>query len=241
MLKKVLNYLKNILKIYGGDIIRKVVIGLGGAGVNVISCLIENNMINTDYYIFDTHYGQLVGSKVTDRSKWIQLGDKLLSGAGGIVELGEKATLENIDEIKNIIVNYDLVIITVGLSHGTGTGGLPVIIKLANELGIKIISLCSMLLEYEGPKMYERASNCIEKISKYNVLSIVLEATVEWSPKSINALKDLTNMNMIKALCINEIISIDVLKENNIKKAIDNVVSKQDYFVKLNVDFIGDF
>lgn len=82
----------------------------------------------------------------------IQLGKELTRGlgAGGDPEIGRKAALESIEEIRDILQDTDLLFITAGLGGGTGTGAVPVIAELATQLGILTVAIVTTPFHFEG-------------------------------------------------------------------------------------------
>jgi cell division protein FtsZ len=100
----------------------------------------------------------------------VQLGETLTQGrgAGNMPEMGEKAAIENIEQIKAILSeNTQMVFITACMGGGTGTGAAPIIAKLAREMGILTIAVVTVPSKAEGRKRYEQALDGVEKIKEY--------------------------------------------------------------------------
>lgn len=187
-----------------GDNMAKItLIGIGGGGCNMIDNYCEKNehkikiiAMNTDNQALDASHSPIK----------LQLGPKTTNGLGAGMnpEVGEKAALESIDEIKKVMIGSDMIFLCAGLGGGTGSGSIPVIAKFAKELGILSFAVVTMPFEYElGRDVI--ATSAIEKLKNevdsymiiYNdkILSIVPEPTgVEESFKIIdNVLFDAVN------------------------------------------------
>ena len=108
------------------------VIGVGGAGNNAINRMIEDNVSGVSFYMMNTETGTLKRSRT---SNILQIGVQTTRGLGaGANELvGERAAIENKEEIKQILQGADLVFITAGMGGGTGTGAAPIVAEIAKE------------------------------------------------------------------------------------------------------------
>ena len=96
------------------------VIGVGGAGNNAINRMIEDNVKGVSFYMINTETGTLKKSRT---SNILQIGVQTTRGLGaGANEIvGERAAIENKEEIKEILRGADLVFIAAGMGGGTGT------------------------------------------------------------------------------------------------------------------------
>ena len=108
------------------------VIGVGGAGNNAINRMIEDNVSGVSFYMMNTETGTLKRSRT---SNILQIGVQTTRGLGaGANELvGERAAIENKEEIKQILQGADLVFITAGMGGGPGTGAAPIVAEIAKE------------------------------------------------------------------------------------------------------------
>jgi cell division protein FtsZ len=107
------------------------VIGVGGGGSNAINHMYSKGIKGVDYVVCNTDAQALENSNVPNK---IQLGVNLTEGlgAGANPIVGEKAAIENLNEIKGMLENNTkMVFITAGMGGGTGTGAAPIISKLA--------------------------------------------------------------------------------------------------------------
>ena len=84
--------------------------------------------------------------------KLLQIGEKLTKGlgAGARPEIGEKAAEESIEEITSSLKGSDMVFVTCGMGGGTGTGGAPVVAKLAKDMGILTVGVVTRPFKFEA-------------------------------------------------------------------------------------------
>ena len=87
------------------------VIGIGGGGSNAVDRMIDTNIKGVEFIATNTDMQALKGSKAPIK---IQLGEDG-KGAGANPEIGRQATLENVDEIRNILKDSDMVFVTAGI------------------------------------------------------------------------------------------------------------------------------
>ncbi|MDD3852594.1 MAG: cell division protein FtsZ [Syntrophomonadaceae bacterium] len=127
------------------------VIGVGGGGNNAINRMIEAGLKGIEFIAVNTDAQALYLSKA---EKKIQLGEKLTKGlgAGADPEIGMKAAEESADEIKKALASADMVFVTAGMGGGTGTGGAPVIARIARECGALTVGVVTKPFSFEGRK-----------------------------------------------------------------------------------------
>lgn len=150
------------------------VIGVGGCGCNNVRLLAQQELsgrakllaLNTDIINADK-----------DGIQYIQLGSVTTKGlgAGALPDVGEAAARENETELKPLLADYDLVILTAGLGGGTGSGALPVVAQLLADLAIPSITLVTMPFEFEGKKRTKHALTALNKISAVSNAIQVIE------------------------------------------------------------------
>src|SRR5690606_12558553 len=71
-------------------------------------------------------------------------------GAGANPEIGKKSIEESQDEIKEALKGADMVFVTAGMGGGTGTGGAPVVAKIAKDLGALVVGIVTKPFMWEG-------------------------------------------------------------------------------------------
>ncbi len=139
------------------------VIGVGGGGNNAINRMIEAGLKGVEFIAVNTDAQALYLSKA---DKKIQTGEKLTKGlgAGADPEIGKKAAEENEDDIKKALAGADKVFVTAGMGGGTGTGGAPIIAKIAKELGALTVGVVTKPFTFEGRKRTAQAEKGTEAL-----------------------------------------------------------------------------
>ncbi|NPA33266.1 MAG: cell division protein FtsZ [Aquificae bacterium] len=141
------------------------VIGVGGGGSNAVNRMYEDGIEGVELYAVNTDVQHLSSLKVPNK---IQIGEKVTRGlgAGARPEIGEEAALEDIDKIKEILRDADMVFIATGLGGGTGTGAAPVIAKTAKDMGILTVAVATLPFKFEGRKKMEIALKGLERLKE---------------------------------------------------------------------------
>ena len=140
------------------------VIGVGGGGNNALKHMYEKGIHGVDFIICNTDAQTLDNNPISTK---VQLGTAITEGlgAGADPEVGEKAAIESIDEIKAVLgQNTKMVFITAGMGGGTGTGAAPVIAKIAKEMGILTIGIVTVPFSFEGKRRLDQAELGLEKL-----------------------------------------------------------------------------
>ncbi|WP_234109421.1 cell division protein FtsZ [Chryseobacterium sp. R2A-55] len=149
------------------------VIGVGGGGNNALKHMYERGIHGVDFVICNTDAQTLDNNPVSNK---VQLGMSTTEGlgAGADPEVGEKAAIESIEEIKTAMgQNTKMVFITAGMGGGTGTGAAPVIAKTAKDMGILTVGIVTVPFSFEGKRRLEQAELGLEKL-RNNVDSLIV-------------------------------------------------------------------
>ena len=185
--------MKNLREEDTQKIVNLKVVGVGGAGNNAINRMVEDKVKNVEFIAINTESKILRLSKA---DKIIQIGKETTRGlsTGGIVELGEMAARENIDEIERALYDTDMLFITAGMGGGTGTGAAPVVAEVAKKLGILTIGIVTKPFIFEGIRRMNQAKKGIEQLRKYVDALIVVSndkllKTIEKNSTIIEAFK----------------------------------------------------
>ncbi len=142
------------------------VFGVGGGGSNAVNHMFHQGIVGVNFVICNTDAQALEVSPIPNK---IQLGPELTQGlgAGSNPEIGMQATEESIEELKTLLSkNTKMVFITAGMGGGTGTGGAPVIAKIAREMGILTVAIVTTPFSFEGKRKFNQALEGIEKLKK---------------------------------------------------------------------------
>ncbi|MBI4677102.1 MAG: cell division protein FtsZ [Elusimicrobia bacterium] len=139
------------------------VVGVGGAGGNAVNRMIQASLRGVEFIASNTDAQVLKGSLAEVR---VQLGEGLTKGlgAGGDPMKGREATLESEGLLREYLAGSDLVFITAGMGGGTGTGGAPVVARVAKELGALTIGVVTKPFDFEGMHRAEIAQSGIQEM-----------------------------------------------------------------------------
>jgi cell division protein FtsZ len=141
------------------------VVGVGGGGSNAVNRMIEEGLTGVEFIAINTDAQALL---LSDAPVRVRVGDKLTRGlgAGGDPETGRKASEESSDELYQVLEGADMVFITAGLGGGTGTGGAPVVSKIAKEVGALTIGVVTRPFTFEGAHRAQTARSGIEQLKE---------------------------------------------------------------------------
>ncbi len=144
---------------------RIIVIGDGGAGNNAVNRMIDEQIGGVEFIGINTDRQAL---QLCKAEKTIQIGEKLTKGlgAGAKPEIGEKAAEESMEEIKEAIQGADMVFVTCGMGGGTGTGGAPVVARLAKDMGILTVGVVTKPFKFEAKTRMNNALAGIQKLKE---------------------------------------------------------------------------
>jgi cell division protein FtsZ len=142
------------------------VIGVGGAGGNVINNMIAAGLGNVKFVVANTDMQALATSKA---ELCIQLGTNLTEGlgAGSDPEIGEAAAEEAAEEIRAALAGSHMLFIAAGMGGGTGTGAAYVIAREAREFDILTVAVVTKPFQFEGAKRLRNAEAGIAELRKH--------------------------------------------------------------------------
>ncbi len=148
-----------------GEVARIKVIGVGGAGGNMVNNMIACNLKHVDFIAANTD-SQALGVSLAQRK--IQLGEAVTRGlgAGSKPDLGRQAALESKDAIVKALSGTDMVFITAGMGGGTGTGASPVVAQAAREAGALTVAIVTKPFFYEGTTRRHNAELGLKELEK---------------------------------------------------------------------------
>lgn len=148
------------------------VIGIGGGGNNAVRQMVEDQVKDVEFYFINTELAMLNKRKMENV---LQIGKETTKGlgAGANPDMGEKAAIESKEDIKQLLEGTQLLFLTAGMGGGTGTGAIPVVAEIAQEMGIQTIAIVTKPFLFEGRLRASRANAGIEKL-KQHVNSLIL-------------------------------------------------------------------
>lgn len=197
------------------------VIGIGGGGNNAVRQMVEDKIKDVEFCFINTELAMLNKTKMENV---VQIGRETTKGlgAGANPEVGEKAAIESKEDIKQLLAGTQLLFLTAGMGGGTGTGAIPVVAEIAQEMGIQTIAIVTKPFLFEGRLRSSRADNGIEKLRQH-----------------VNSLILISNDKLLKIAGNKKMSVIDAFKmadnvlEQGIKSITDLITSIGD----INVDF----
>jgi cell division protein FtsZ len=149
-------------------------VGIGGAGVNAINRMIEAGIRGVEFIAINTDRQSL---DTTEADVRIPVGLELTRGrgTGGNAAVGEQAIRESEEHIRRALRGADLVFIAAGEGGGTGTGGAPLVAKLAREMGALTIAVVTKPFSFEGSRRQSMADTGITTLRDQADTIIVIQ------------------------------------------------------------------
>lgn len=143
------------------------VIGVGGGGGNAVNRMIEAGLRHVEFIAANTDAQALRRNKAP---LMVQLGEKLTRGlgAGGNPNTGRQAAEESIDKIREVLTGSDMVFVTAGMGGGTGTGGAPLVARIAKEdCKALTVGVVTRPFQFEGRVKLAQAENGLKELKGY--------------------------------------------------------------------------
>lgn len=139
------------------------VVGVGGGGVNAVNRMIEAELKGVEFVAINTDAQALL---MSDADVKLDVGKELTRGlgAGADPDKGRQAAEDHADEIEATLKGSDMVFVTAGEGGGTGTGGAPVVAKIARSLGALTIGVVTRPFSFEGRRRAAQAEAGIEAL-----------------------------------------------------------------------------
>jgi len=137
------------------------VVGIGGGGVNAINRMIDVGLKGVEFIAINTDAQHLLMSDADVKLDIGRTSTKGL-GAGAAPEKGRQAAVDHTEDIEEILRGADMVFITAGEGGGTGTGGAPIVAKIARDLGALTIGVVTRPFSFEGKIRSAQADEGIE-------------------------------------------------------------------------------
>ncbi|WGX94653.1 cell division protein FtsZ [Nocardioides sp. L-11A] len=139
------------------------VVGIGGGGVNAVNRMIEVGLKGVEFIAINTDAQALL---MSDADVKLDIGRELTRGlgAGANPDVGGKAAEDHAEEIEEVLKGADMVFVTAGEGGGTGTGGAPVVARIARSLGALTIGVVTRPFTFEGARRKKSADEGIERL-----------------------------------------------------------------------------
>jgi cell division protein FtsZ len=127
------------------------VVGVGGGGVNAVNRMIEAGLRGVEFIAVNTDAQALL---MSDADVKLDIGRDLTRGlgAGADPDKGRQAAEDHAQDIEDALKGADMVFVTAGEGGGTGTGGAPVVARIARALGALTIGVVTRPFSFEGKR-----------------------------------------------------------------------------------------
>ncbi|HLI32320.1 MAG TPA: cell division protein FtsZ [Solirubrobacteraceae bacterium] len=141
------------------------VIGVGGAGVNAVNRMVEAEVAGVEFIAINTDLQSLQQSTA---DVTLQIGESATGGLGSGADpgLGRQAASEEYDRIKALLKGSDMIFVTAGAGGGTGTGGAPIVARIAREVGALTVAIVTKPFGFEGSRRIKQAEEGIADLAK---------------------------------------------------------------------------
>lgn len=141
------------------------VVGVGGGGVNAVNRMIDLGLRGVEFIAINTDAQALL---MSDADVKLDVGRELTRGlgAGADPEVGRRAAEDHAEEIEEALRGADMVFVTAGEGGGTGTGGAPVVAKIAKSIGALTIGVVTKPFSFEGRRRQSQAESGVSKLKE---------------------------------------------------------------------------
>ncbi|HKT56547.1 MAG TPA: cell division protein FtsZ [Microbacterium sp.] len=141
------------------------VVGVGGGGVNAVNRMIELGLRGVEFIAINTDAQALL---MSDADVKLDVGRELTRGlgAGADPEVGRRAAEDHAEEIEEALAGADMVFVTAGEGGGTGTGGAPVVAKIAKSIGALTIGVVTKPFSFEGRRRQSQAEAGVARLKE---------------------------------------------------------------------------
>lgn len=139
------------------------VVGVGGAGGNTVSRMVQVGITGAETIAMNTDAQDLL---YTDADTKVLLGRELTGGlgAGADPKIGSEAAKESKEDVKKAVEGADMVFVTCGLGGGTGTGATPIIADIAKKTGALTVGVVTLPFTMEGKQRMRNAQDGLENL-----------------------------------------------------------------------------
>jgi cell division protein FtsZ len=140
------------------------VVGVGGAGVNAVNRMVEAEVEGVEFLAINTDLQSLQQSTA---DVTLHIGESVTGGLGSGADatVGRQAATEEYDRIKALLKGSDMIFVTAGAGGGTGTGGAPVVARIAREVGSLTVAIVTKPFGFEGSRRIAQAEQGIHALA----------------------------------------------------------------------------
>jgi cell division protein FtsZ len=142
------------------------VVGVGGAGTNVLDRIVLDGLDKAELIAINTDVQSLASSVAATK---VQLGRTVTRGlgAGGDPEVGYNAAFESADEIRQALRDSRMIFVCTGLGGGTGSGAAPAVAQVAREHGSLVLGFATLPFAFEGKRRLAQAHEALAKLREH--------------------------------------------------------------------------
>jgi cell division protein FtsZ len=166
------------------------VVGVGGGGVNAVNRMIDRGLRGVEFIAINTDAQALL---MSDADVKLDVGREITRGlgAGADPEVGRRATEDHAEEIEQALAGADMVFVTAGEGGGTGTGGAPVVARIARSIGALTVGIVTKPFSFEGKRRMSQAESGVQALKDEVDTLIVVpnDRLLEISDRSISMLE----------------------------------------------------
>ena len=139
------------------------VVGVGGAGTNVLDRIVLDGLDKATLIAINTDVQSLASSVAASK---VQLGRTVTRGlgAGGDPEVGYNAAYESADEIRATLTDARMIFVCAGLGGGTGSGAAPAVAQVARENGSLVLGFATLPFAFEGKRRLAQAKEALANL-----------------------------------------------------------------------------
>lgn len=139
------------------------VVGIGGGGVNAVNRMIDVGLKGVEFIAINTDAQALL---MSDADVKLDIGRELTRGlgAGADPDVGRQAAEDHAQEIEEVLQGADMVFVTAGEGGGTGTGGAPVVARIAKSIGALTIGVVTRPFGFEGRRRSSQAESGVDAL-----------------------------------------------------------------------------
>ena len=174
------------------------VVGVGGGGVNAVNRMIELGLRGVEFIAINTDAQALL---MSDADVKLDVGRELTRGlgAGADPEVGRRAAEDHAEEIEEALRGADMVFVTAGEGGGTGTGGAPVVAKIAKSIGALTIGVVTKPFSFEGRRRQQQAETGVSRLKEEVDTLIVVpnDRLLEISDRGISMLESFSTADQV--------------------------------------------
>ncbi|MBT3395523.1 cell division protein FtsZ [archaeon] len=193
------------------------VIGVGGAGNNMVSWLYKKGINGAEITALNTDKQHLDIS--SSDTKYL-IGKELTRGlgCGGYIDKGRDAAREDLNQLRDIVKGADMTFICAGMGGGTGTGAAPVVAQLAKESGSIVIGTVTMPFNIEraridkaefGLQQLREVSDTVIVIDNNRLVKIAGELPIKQAFAVANELVSTMIKGIVEIIAVPSLVNLD--------------------------------